>query len=82
MYPNLKMRVLCIKWQLFPPLLFAPPAAMKAQGHSRDVSRTHLGPEAFPILEKEAKIKASLKKTKPQALFGICLYPGKARDQI
>jgi len=36
---------------------------MKAQGRIQDVSGTCLGPEAFPILEEEAKIKMPFKKT-------------------
>lgn len=40
---------------------------MKAQGHIQYASRACLGPEAFPILEEEAKIKVPLKKkTKPK----------------
>lgn len=52
---------------------------MKAQGHNQYATRTCLGPEAFPILEEEAKIKVPFKKTpKQHALCGIQLCLGKA----
>lgn len=68
-----------MKQQLFPPLSFAPLIDMKAQGHNQYATRTCLGPEAFPILEEEAKIKVPFKKNpKQHALCGIQLCLGKA----